>query len=123
MLGFDSETVGQVVLSVDEALANVIKHAYLDDNDKPIEIELTPPDASSPRALKICLTDWGIHAEAEKIKSRDLNDVRPGGLGVHIITECMDQVDYRPRSECGTKLTMVKNLQPKDSMKNEEVSL
>ena len=112
MLGFDSKSAGAVVLSVDEALTNIIKHAYGDDSDKTIGIELAPVGGDKPDALKISLTDSGKRADPAKIKSRDLDDVRPGGLGVHIMTECMDTVEFSPRAEGGTLLTMVKSIPP-----------
>jgi anti-sigma regulatory factor (Ser/Thr protein kinase) len=55
-----------------------------------------------------------IEDEAEQvdpctIKSRCLDEVRPGGLGVHIIREVMDEVAYECRSGgVGMRLTMVK---------------
>ena len=121
-LGLDSDAAGAVVLSVDEALTNIIRHAYQDDNDQPIEIEVTPVGHPEPQALKICLSDRGRHVDSTHIKSRSLAEVRPGGLGVHIIAECMDQVEYRPRDGGGTVLTMTKRLQPKDAKESKEVS-
>jgi len=108
MIGFDPDTTGKVVLSADEAMTNVIRHAYDDEEDKPIEIELTPLGNPKAEAIKICLRDWGKQVDPSQIKSRDIRDVRPGGLGVHIMTECMDQVDFQPCNEGGTLLTMIK---------------
>jgi hypothetical protein len=44
------------------------------------------------------------------IKSRDLDEIRPGGLGVHIITEVMDEVRWEKRTDgpIGMRLTMMK---------------
>lgn len=110
MVGFDDDTIGGVVLSVDEALTNVIKHAYSGDREQTIEITMTPFGATRCEGLRIELRDFGRHVPREQIKSRDLNDVRPGGLGVHIISECMDRVDYAAADGGGTLLTLVKNL-------------
>ena len=62
------------------------------------------------------------YVDPSDIKPRDLDDVRPGGLGVHIIVECMDEVTYSPRDGGGTVLTMVKNLRPADAQESKEVS-
>ena len=43
-------------------------------------------------------------------RGRDLDDVRPGGLGVHIMTSCMDCLEFRQAEGGGTILTMVKRL-------------
>ena len=42
------------------------------------------------------------------IKSRNLDEVRPGGLGVHIIKAVMDEVSYEKRNPIGMRLTMTK---------------
>ena len=115
MLHFDAKDADGVVLSADEALTNIIKHAYRGNNDQKIEIELSPIGADNPTGLQIRLSDTGRRVDPEKIKSRDLDDVRPGGLGVHIMTECMDQVDFQQRDEGGTTLTMIKNIRQEHS--------
>ena len=119
LLGFDSDAAGGIVLSVDEALTNIIRHAYDNQDDKPIEVELTPIVNENPRALQVSLQDWGRQVDPAKIKSRSLSEVRPGGLGVHIITKCMDEVKYCPREEGGTLLTMVKNIEPNEAQDKE----
>ena len=113
LLGFDSDSVGGIVLSVDEAMTNIIRHAYDGAGDKPIEVELAVLGRSEPEGLKISLRDYGRVVDPATIKSRDLKDVRPGGLGVHIMTECMDVVDYSPAEGGGTLLTMIKKLPAK----------
>ncbi|GAH69800.1 unnamed protein product, partial [marine sediment metagenome] len=39
LVGFDRETAGAIILSVDEALTNIIKHAYGGVEDGVIDIE------------------------------------------------------------------------------------
>ena len=111
LMGFEEQTRGQIVLSVDEALTNVIKHAYGGAPDKPIEITLQRVGGAEGEALHIEMRDWGERADPSEIRSRDLGDVRPGGLGVHIMQNCMDQVEYTPAPAGGTVLKMVKKLQ------------
>ena len=108
LLGFDDEGAGGVVLSVDEALTNIIKHAYNGADDKPIDIDLAPLTESPAGGIRICLRDYGPSVDPEKIRSRDLDDIRPGGLGVHIMCECMDKLEYRRAEGGGTVLTMTK---------------
>ena len=47
---------------------------------------------------------------SRSIRSRDLDDIRPGGLGVFIIHEVMDDVNYENRDDGGMRLTMVKQV-------------
>jgi len=108
LLGFDDEGAGGVVLSVDEALTNIIKHAYNGAEDKPIDIDLAPLTEGAAGGIRISLRDYGPSVDPEKIRSRDLDDVRPGGLGVHIMCECMDKLEYRRAEGGGTVLTMMK---------------
>ncbi len=107
-IGFEPETSGNVVLSVDEALTNIIKHAYHGAADQPIEIELSLLMRGGRQGLRIQLRDYGRCVDPAEIKSRDLQDVRPGGLGVHIMQECMDQIEFVRAQGGGTLLTMVK---------------
>ena len=111
MLGFDEDTRGQIVLAVDEALTNVIRHAYHGQEGRPIAVTLSrlrPP--ANGTALEIQIRDWGQPVDPTRIRSRDLDDIRPGGLGVHLMSQCMDSVQYAPAEGGGTRLTMTKML-------------
>ncbi len=121
LMELEESAAADVVLAVDEALTNIIKHAYHGTHDRPIEISFRPLQAGadgrpigSPPAkqeslgLEIRMRDWGEQTALEKIRSRDLADVRPGGLGVHIMKRCMDSVEYSHAADGGTVLTMVK---------------
>jgi serine/threonine-protein kinase RsbW len=126
-LGFSDEACGQIALAVDEAICNVIRHGYDRAADKPIWISLFPiggpapqapapvngtPDACdlnhSADALRIVIEDEARQVDPDKIKSRNLEDVRPGGLGVHIIRSVMDEVRYEHRTPVGMRLIMTK---------------
>jgi len=110
-LGFEEEVAHKITLAVDEALSNVIKHAYHGREDQPIEIAFRlVRDPDGAEALGIDLRDWGTPVARDEIRSRDLDDVRPGGLGVHIITSIMDDVKYIPSPGGGTRLRMTKAL-------------
>ena len=111
-IGFPEPEVTQVILSVDEALSNVIRHAYDGAPDKPIEIELLTLDLPPERGIMVRIRDHGRVVDRERIQSRDLDKVRPGGLGVHIMTECMDDLEYQPAEGGGTLLVMVKRFHP-----------
>jgi anti-sigma regulatory factor (Ser/Thr protein kinase) len=111
LAGLGEHDRGQVVLAVDEALTNVIRHAYHGQSGKPIEIMFgRVADGAGGASLRIQLRDWGEQAPAGRIRGRDLQELRPGGLGVHIMRQCMDEVDYQPRPEGGTCLTLTKRL-------------
>ena len=112
LLGLGEADRGGIVLAVDEALTNIIRHAYHGQPDRPIEVRLS--HGGDAEMLEICIRDWGECADPGTIKSRDLDDVRPGGLGVHIMSNCMDTVDYAHEEGGGTTLTMTRRLRCKE---------
>ncbi len=109
-IGFDDECITHVVMSVDEALSNVIRHAYAGAEGEPIEIELDWTDKQP--GVRISIRDRGRAAEPEAFVPGGLGELTPGGLGLHIMTECMDCIEYRPAEGGGTVLTMIKRLEP-----------
>lgn len=108
-LGFSDEACGHLKLAVDEALCNVIRHGYDRRSDGPMWLSMWPiGSASSPTGIRIQIDDEARQVEPAQIKSRNLDDIRPGGLGVHIIYQLMDEVRYEKRESVGMRLTMVK---------------
>ena len=112
-LGFPEAECRAVVLAVDEALTNIIRHAYQGEAEKPIEatfrrIQVARDGLEKP-ALEIVLEDRGMTVDREKLCGRKLEDVRPGGLGLHFIRESMDTVEFS-RKWGRNQLRMVKLL-------------
>jgi len=88
--GFSPETVNAMVLAVDEACANIIRHGYGDDDAGDILLEIL----SHENTIIFRLTDYAEPVDKDRIRPRDLDDIRPGGLGVHFMQEVMDEVEY-----------------------------
>ena len=109
-LGFNEMQCGQISLAVDEALCNVITHGYDKRPDGQLWINLWALEGT-PTGLKIVIEDLAAQVDPDAIQPRDLDDIRPGGLGVHIIREVMDEVTWERRSPKGMRLTMIKRLQ------------
>ena len=95
-----------VVLAIDEACANVIRHALSGDS-KPVKLTCNLVGGR----LSVVLRDYGKACDPALIRGRDLDEIQPGGLGVHIINRVFDRVEYAPQSE-GTRLTLEKFLTP-----------
>jgi len=112
MIGFGDASIGGIVISVDEAMANIIKHAYGGAKDKDIDVELLPFEQANGAGVRITLRDYGPGVDPAQIKPRNLEDVVPGGLGVHIMRQNMDRIEYQPADGGGTVLTLVKRLSP-----------
>ncbi len=113
-LGFDEHASSQIALALDEALANVIRHGYESREDGRIWVSFFPlaGQNASAAGIEIVVEDEARQVDPLKIKGRDLEDIRPGGLGVHIIREVMDEVRYEKRGERGMRLTMIKRHTP-----------
>lgn len=101
--GFAEEDCRAIALAVDEALTNIIRHAY--DNRPDESVELTCHGLEN--GLEFIFRDRGRPVDPAKICARALEDVRPGGLGTHIIRQIMDQVRYEPLPD-GNQLRLVK---------------
>lgn len=110
-LGFAEIHCGQISLAVDEALCNIINHGYERKTDGRIWVNVWAID-DEPAGLKIVIEDRAKQVDPTTIRSRDLEEIRPGGLGVFIIREIMDDVQYEQRDGGGMRLTMHKRIPP-----------
>ncbi len=111
-VGFDDESIARLVLAIDEAITNVIKHGYEGMPGQPVEVCLTRVRESGTEGIECQIRDFGRQVDPETICGRDLEDVRPGGLGVHIIRSVMDRVVYAPADGGGMELRMIKLKKP-----------
>ncbi len=100
------DTARRLILCVDEACANVIKHSYEGPCEEPIEATFT----IEGNDFKVQIRDYGKQCDIGQIKPRDLKDIKPGGLGTHFMNEIMDEVSYCTNRANGTLLTMIKKL-------------
>jgi len=105
--GCCDENLDCMVMAINEACMNVMQHAYHGKDDGEIVIEFWKDDTE----LLIRIYDFADQVNLDTIKSRDLEDVRPGGLGVHIIHQVMDKVEYKNNTDSvGNVLEMRKQL-------------
>ena len=107
MSGCSEAACQDVVIAVDEACQNVIRHAYNGDDNGAVELDVLRDGDD----LVVELRDYAAPVDVSKIKPRELDDVRPGGLGTHFIREVMDTVEFlRPADGEGNLLRMVKRI-------------
>ncbi len=120
--GFDDRSASQVAMAVDEAMCNIHRHGYDGRHDGYIDITVHTNLDPHP-TIEIELNDEGIQVDIGTIQSRDLEDVRPGGIGVHLIQTIMDEAQWSHNTKGGMKLTMKKEYhlnQKQNSMNQEE---
>ncbi|MDC0416314.1 ATP-binding protein [Candidatus Pelagibacter sp.] len=94
----------EIKLAIDEALQNIIRHAYKLDKTKKITIKL---EKISKDSFKAEIRDFGEQVPIDQIKHRALDDIKPGGLGVHFIKSISKEMTYEHKDEAGTLLTLV----------------
>jgi serine/threonine-protein kinase RsbW len=92
--GFSDEETSKIVLAVDEACTNIIKHAYQGNPDKEIQITVHAGNG----VFEVLIEDEGRSFDSLAIKPPDLKQhltqYRRGGLGVYLMKTLMDEVEY-----------------------------
>jgi sigma-B regulation protein RsbU (phosphoserine phosphatase) len=79
-------------VAVDEACANIIRHAYGGRTDGDIRLACSVEDDR----IEFTLTDRGrAPQDVARLQPRSVEEVRPGGLGMHLIRSVMDEVRFR----------------------------
>ena len=108
--GFLGPDLYQIEMVVDEACANVVQHAYA--GREPGDMVLTC--SMDEKRFVIQVRNWGRCFDPEAVPKPDveapLEERSLGGLGVFLIRQFMDEVEYCFDSEQGNLLTMTKRL-------------
>lgn len=104
--GMDDRAVGEVGLCVNEALANVIRHAYGGAHDRPIVVRAHCKDG----ALVVTMRDWGNGVNPASLPPKRYEVLEPGGLGLICLRKMMTRVEYVPQADGGMLLVMTKAL-------------
>ena len=105
--GWRSDRVEDIVLAIDEACQNIIRHAYQGECDNPITLRIE----REGDALVVVLEDQAPAVSPDCMNPRALDDIRPGGLGCHFIRQVMDTVSIGPSpTGQGNILRMVKGM-------------
>jgi serine/threonine-protein kinase RsbW len=94
-----------MVLGVDEACTNIIRYAYELRDDELIILTME----GLRDCVRMRLRDYGQQRPRHAMQGRSHDVIKPGGLGLHLIRNAFDKVDYilKPR---GTELVLTKNL-------------
>jgi len=106
LAGLPEKTVRLITLAVDEACANIIRHTYKNDPSHVIEMSCRVSDIE----LEFCLRDFGDRTDLSKIRHRELDDIRPGGLGTFFMKNIMDKIEYEHAVPRGNMVRLTKYL-------------
>ncbi len=103
---FSYKDLNNIIIVIDEACANIIKHAYA-EKEGDMEFEIT----ISKKGMHIVIIDHGKSFNWHAFKTPDLNQYvntgKKGGLGLWIIRKLTDKSDYKI-TEMGNELHLVK---------------
>jgi anti-sigma regulatory factor (Ser/Thr protein kinase) len=94
-MGLDERAAGDVGLCVNEALANVMRHAYGGATDRPIEVSCH----CHGDELVVTIRDWGNGVNPAELPHRPYEPLEPGGLGLICMQQMLSEVAYVPQPD------------------------
>jgi anti-sigma regulatory factor (Ser/Thr protein kinase) len=103
--GFEDEQCRRITLAVDEALSNIIRHAYKNRSDQEIDLNFQ----AHSDCLEFSFVDRGEAADPSRFCAEPLDEIATGGRGTHLIRKIMDEVCYERLPE-GNLLRLKKYL-------------
>lgn len=108
--GINELTTHQIQLAVDEACANVVAHAYAGMEPGQMEISCN----LEGQAFIVSVRDWGQSFDPDAVDDPDidapLEERSLGGLGLYLIRQYMDQVEFEFDPVAGNELRMTKRI-------------
>jgi len=102
--GLAPDVIHDVVLAVNEATSNVIRHAHRDRPATPLHIRCR----LLSDGIEIQLLDEGPAFDPGSVPDLDPGEIRVGGRGIYLMRQLMDELTSEQRSEGGNILRMVK---------------
>lgn len=111
-MGFNEDEVYQIELAVDEACANVIKHAYTGTNTNSRLRNIFVTVRQRKEGIEITIADKGKGFNPDELRTPDMDEylkrMKPGGLGVHLIKTLMDKVTFHIKPGVRNEVKMFK---------------
>lgn len=106
-VGAGADWAQELVLAVDEACQNIIRHGYKACPDGRIEFSIR----RRRDTLEVELVDYAPKTGAEKCRGRALEDLKPGGLGTYFMHALTDLVQFaKPPAGAGNRLLLTKRI-------------
>ncbi|MGA1400142.1 MAG: ATP-binding protein, partial [Phycisphaerales bacterium] len=93
--------------AIDEALTNIIRHGYGLAEDCRIWISLRTLSEPST-GIRVEIEDHQSGFDPDELPERDLDEIRPGGLGIHLIRRLTRTCRHEARPEGGMRLVIEK---------------
>ena len=107
--GVDESVVFTINLVVEELFTNMVKYTY--ENSNEILLELKKEENN----LIIYLTDFDVEPfdiskTAEVDTKQSLEERRVGGLGIHLVKQMIDKIEYEYKDR-QSKIILIKHLE------------
>jgi serine/threonine-protein kinase RsbW len=109
-LEVNQQITNQIILAVDEACTNIIKHTHKFNDNKYIKLNFE----KSGNQFKIIIQYEGNSFDPNSIDNPDMNEYfakyKVGGLGIPLIKKFMSKIEYNQINPNINSLTLIKDL-------------
>jgi anti-sigma regulatory factor (Ser/Thr protein kinase) len=95
--GLSSDLTYRLTLSLDEIVSNVIRHGYSDTNDHVVDVRLSVHDGVVTSVIEDDGHPYDPRESPEPDLSMPVEQRGPGGLGIFLVRQMMDSIDYARR--------------------------
>jgi serine/threonine-protein kinase RsbW len=108
--GLDDAATADVGLCVNEAMANVTRHAYHGATDRPVVVTAEPIEAvgNAGAGVRVTIRDWGNGVNPLSLPPKQRDPLQPGGLGLICLRQLVDVARFEPQPDGGMLLVMEK---------------
>jgi serine/threonine-protein kinase RsbW/sigma-B regulation protein RsbU (phosphoserine phosphatase) len=95
--GLSPDLTYRLTLSLDEIVSNVIRHGYSDTSDHVVEVRLSIHDGVVTSVIEDDGHPYDPRESPEPDLSMPVEQRGPGGLGIFLVRQMMDSIDYARR--------------------------
>jgi anti-sigma regulatory factor (Ser/Thr protein kinase) len=103
--GPNPERIEEIILAVNEAVVNIMRHALAERIGEPVTLGVHV----AGRTLTVTLEDKGLPFDRAGVAAPCFDGSRESGFGIFIIEQLADRVAYQQRSEGGNRLQLTFN--------------
>ena len=99
--------ISELELAVTELVSNVIRHGHEGDDERRLQIHVS---VSATGAFAFELIHNGRPFDGKNVDITELNCPQEGGMGLYLISECVDDVTYGATPNGASQIQLFKNL-------------
>jgi len=113
IFGFPKKDIEKILISLDEAVSNVMKFAFSNDKVEHFEVVFN----KIPRGLEIKIRDKGIPFDPQKYLSEESEENKHG---LYIMNELMDEYHFHNLGKDGKEIVLIKYFNEKNITEYQE---